>query len=127
MMSMNVTNVFSTKNATDIDHGDWKSICGSTLALLSEQITIAIVSNAKSRTMETTAMITHCNAVKGVGVHPIEGVISRGGESPCGWSLCPPLLLSMIRRIAILRMEGSLLTRGGSLSLMMVLLGIEEE
>ena len=33
----------------------------------------------------------------------------------------------MIRRIAILRMEGLLLTRGGSLSLMMVLLKIEEE
>jgi hypothetical protein len=33
----------------------------------------------------------------------------------------------MIRRIAILRMEGSLLTRGGLLSSMMVSLGIEEE
>jgi hypothetical protein len=33
----------------------------------------------------------------------------------------------MIRRIAILRMEGSLLTRGGSLLSMMVSSGMEEE
>jgi hypothetical protein len=102
-------------------------VCGGTLASSLEHITIAIVSNAKSRTMATTAMTMHCNAVKGVGIHPIEGVILRGGGLPCGWGLCPPLLLSMIRRIAILRMEGLLLTRGGLLSSMMVLLVIEEE
>ncbi len=79
MTSTNVTNATSTKNATDINEGDWKLMCGGTLALSLKDITIAIVSNAKSRTMATTAMTTHCNAVKGVGIHPIEGVISRGG------------------------------------------------
>ncbi len=79
MTSMNATNATSNKNATDIDDGDWKLVCGGTLALSSEHITIAIVSNAKSMTMATTAMTTHCNAVKGVGIHPIESVISRGG------------------------------------------------
>jgi hypothetical protein len=128
MTSTNATNAASTKNSTNIDDGNWKLVCGGTLALSSEHITIAIVSNAKSRRMATTTMRMHCNAVKGVGIHPIEGVISRGGgELPCGWGLCPPLLLSMIRRIAILRMGGSLLTRGGLLSLMMALSGIEEE
>jgi hypothetical protein len=123
-----MTNATSTKNATDIDNGDWKLVCSGTLALSLEHITIAIMSNAKSRMMAMTAMMTHCNAVKGVGIHPIEGVILRGGgELPCGWGLCPPLLLSMIRRIAILRREGLLLTRGGLLSSMMVLSGIEEE
>jgi hypothetical protein len=42
-------------------------------------------------------------------------------------AFCPHLLLSMIRRMAILRMEGSLLTRGRLLLSMMVSLGIEEE
>jgi hypothetical protein len=79
MRSTNAANATSTKNATNIDDGNWKLVCGGTLALSSEHITIAIVSNAKSRMMATTAMTTHCNTVKGVGIHPIEGVILRGG------------------------------------------------
>ncbi len=93
MTSTNATNATSTKNATDIDDGNWKLMCGSTLALSSELITIAIMSNAKSRIMATTAMMTHCNAIKGVGIHPIEGVILRGGKLPCGWGLLPSLTL----------------------------------
>ncbi len=79
MTSTNATNATSTKNANDINDGDWKLVCGGTLALSLEHITIAIMSNAKIRMMATMAMTTHCNAIEGVGIHPIEGVISRGG------------------------------------------------
>jgi hypothetical protein len=78
MMSTNATNATSTKNATNNDDSYWKLVCGGTLALSSEHITIAIVSNVKNRMMATTGMRMHC---KGVGIHPIDSVILRGGGS----------------------------------------------
>ncbi len=79
MTCINTTNAAPTTDATDIDDGDWKLVCGGRPRLSSEHITIAIVVECKCRTTATTAMTTHCNVVEGVGIYPIDSVISRGG------------------------------------------------